>query len=148
MREVQTLRSLDHPNIVRFVGAVWEPSLVMVLEWMSGGSVHQYLASAAEAGEHGPALAAAGLPLLSSHAVALDVARGMAYLHALGHAHRDLKAANVLLDGASPPTAKAARLRTEPAPEPEPAPAPAPAPEPERKPEPKPKPERKPEPGP
>ena len=43
VREVQTLRSLDHPNIVRFVGAVWEPSLVLVLEWMAGGSVHQCL---------------------------------------------------------------------------------------------------------
>ena len=30
--------------------------------------------------------------------VAADVARGMWYLHALGLSHRDLKAANVLLD--------------------------------------------------
>lgn len=32
VREVHTLRALDHPNIVRFVGAVWQPSLVLVLE--------------------------------------------------------------------------------------------------------------------
>ena len=145
VREVQTLRSLDHPNIVRFVGAVWEPSLVMVLEWMSGGSVHQYLATAAAAdgagGAHGPphhTVGGAALPLLSSSAVALDVARGMAYLHSLGHAHRDLKAAHVLLDGASPPTAKAGRLQTEPAPAPAPAPNPSPSPSPSPNPNPDP----------
>ena len=31
--------------------------------------------------------------------VAADVARGMTYLHSLSLSHRDLKAANVLLDG-------------------------------------------------
>ena len=69
VREVQTLRSLDHPHIVRFVGAVWEPSLVLVLEWMAGGSVHQYLAAAAEVG--------GAAPTLSAPAMALDVAKGM-----------------------------------------------------------------------
>ena len=99
VREVQTLRSLSHPHIVRFIGAVWEPSLMLVLEWMEGGSVHAALATAATSGAPRP---------FSSEQVALDVARGMAHLHSLGQCHRDLKAANVLLDGSEPPVAKVA----------------------------------------
>ena len=36
---------------------------------------------------------------LDPQLVAADVARGMMYLHSLALSHRDLKAANVLLDG-------------------------------------------------
>ena len=97
--QVQTLGALSHPNIVAFIGAVWEPSLMLVLEWAEGGSVHAALSRGAK---EAPA------PPLDPKSVALDVARGMAYLHSHRHAHRDLKAANVLLDGRTPPTAKVA----------------------------------------
>ena len=36
---------------------------------------------------------------LDTKLVAADVARGMAYLHSLSLSHRDVKAANMLLDG-------------------------------------------------
>ena len=95
VREVHTLRSLDHPNIVRFVGAVWQPSLVLVLEWMAGGSVHQYLANlqaraaqpeekasaAMHAADAGAGAAPARALTLNAAAVALDVAK---VRHALG----------------------------------------------------------------
>jgi len=94
VREVTCLKQLSHPNIVRFIGVVWEPSLVLALEWMKGGSVHDVLT--------------AKRSTLAPHSIALQVARGMAYLHSVGLCHRDLKTANVLLDDASPPTAKVA----------------------------------------
>jgi len=94
VREVTCLKQLSHPNIVRFIGVVWEPSLVLALEWMKGGSVHDVLT--------------AKRSTLAPHSIALQVARGMAYLHSMGLCHRDLKTANVLLDDASPPTAKVA----------------------------------------
>ena len=40
--EINTLRRLNHPNIVRFVGAREEP-LVMVTEWVPRGSLRDVL---------------------------------------------------------------------------------------------------------
>jgi len=94
VREVTMLKQLSHPNIVSFVGVMWEPSLVLALEWMKGGSVHDVLKERRTS--------------LEPSSIALHVARGMAYLHSVGLCHRDLKAANILLDDASPPTAKVA----------------------------------------
>ena len=125
VREMRTLRQLSHPHVVRFIGAVWEPSLLLVLEWMEGGSVHKMLDGSSPHGGpghsqssgpgHSPgAVGAVGAAAgearapLDTAAIALDVARGMAYLHGMEVAHRDLKAANVLLDGATPPRAKVA----------------------------------------
>ena len=43
--EVAVLSTLRHPNVVQFLGAVWQPGLMLVLEWMEGGSVHAALAA-------------------------------------------------------------------------------------------------------
>ena len=44
IREITTMEALSHPNIVRIVGSVWQPSIMLVLEWMAGGSLHVLLA--------------------------------------------------------------------------------------------------------
>ena len=73
--EVAIMRELNHPNVVRFVGTVWEPSAMLVLERLDR-SLKEALR------DRRP---------LDVKVVAADVARGMRYLHALELSHRDLK---------------------------------------------------------
>ncbi|KAL2233532.1 serine/threonine-protein kinase STY46 [Sesamum indicum] len=86
--EVNLLVKLRHPNIVQFLGAVTEKKpLMLITEYLRGGDLHQHLKGKG--------------PLNPSTAVnfAMDIARGMAYLHSEPNViiHRDLKPRNVLL---------------------------------------------------
>ncbi|KAK1267065.1 Serine/threonine-protein kinase HT1 [Acorus gramineus] len=86
--EVKLLVKLRHPNIVQFLGAVTERKpLMLITEYLRGGDLHQYLK---EKGSLSP---------LTAVNFALDIARGMAYLHNEPNViiHRDLKPRNVLL---------------------------------------------------
>ncbi|XP_078160305.1 serine/threonine-protein kinase VIK-like isoform X3 [Carex rostrata] len=90
--EVTLLLKLRHPNIVQFLGAVTEKKpLMLVTEFLRGGDLHQYLK---EKGAVSPATAIS---------FALDIARGMAYLHKEPNViiHRDLKPRNILLVNSS-----------------------------------------------
>jgi len=86
--EVNLLVKLRHPNIVQFLGAVTERKpLMLITEYLRGGDLHQYLK---EKGALSPSTAIN---------FALDIARGMTYLHNEPNViiHRDLKPRNVLL---------------------------------------------------
>jgi serine/threonine protein kinase len=86
--EVNLLIKLRHPNVVQFLGAVTETKpLMLVTEFLRGGDLHQYLK---EKGALSP---------LAAINFALDIARGMAYLHNEPNVviHRDLKPRNILL---------------------------------------------------
>ncbi|KAL7608323.1 integrin-linked protein kinase 1 [Lactuca sativa] len=86
--EVNLLVKLRHPNIVQFLGAVTEKKpLMLVTEFLRGGDLHQCLK---EKGALNPTTAIN---------FALDIARGMAYMHTEPNViiHRDLKPRNVLL---------------------------------------------------
>ncbi|XP_010044474.2 integrin-linked protein kinase 1 [Eucalyptus grandis] len=90
--EVNLLVKLRHPNIVQFLGAVTERKpLMLITEYLRGGDLHQYLK---EKGSLNPSTAIN---------FALDIARGMAYLHNEPNViiHRDLKPRNVLLVNSS-----------------------------------------------
>ncbi|EOY01835.1 hypothetical protein QUC31_013582 [Theobroma cacao] len=90
--EVNLLVKLRHPNIVQFLGAVTEKKpLMLITEYLRGGDLHQHLK---EKGALNPATAIN---------FALDIARGMAYLHNEPNViiHRDLKPRNVLLVNSS-----------------------------------------------
>ncbi|KAG8100151.1 hypothetical protein GUJ93_ZPchr0013g37726 [Zizania palustris] len=87
--EVTLLWRLRHPNVVQLVAAYREPPVYCVItEYMSRGTLRAYL----------HAREPYSLPPETVVRLALDVARGMEYIHAQGVVHRDLKSLNLLLD--------------------------------------------------
>ncbi|XP_031248687.1 serine/threonine/tyrosine-protein kinase HT1 [Pistacia vera] len=88
-REVTLLSRLRHRNVIKFVAACRKPPVFFVItEYLSEGSLRAYLHKL----EH------KSLPLQKLIAIALDVARGMEYIHSQGVIHRDLKPENVLIN--------------------------------------------------
>ncbi|KAJ4726941.1 Serine/threonine-protein kinase [Melia azedarach] len=92
MKELGLWQKLRHPNIVQFLGVLKHSErLIFLTEYLRNGSLHDILK---KKGRLDPPTAVA---------YALDIARGMNYLHQLKpHAiiHRDLTPSNVLQDEA------------------------------------------------
>ncbi|KAF7144004.1 hypothetical protein RHSIM_Rhsim05G0052200 [Rhododendron simsii] len=87
-QEVFILRKVRHRNVVQFIGACTQsPSLCIVTEFMSGGSVYDYLHKRKGT-----------FKIPSLLRVAIDISKGMDFLHQNNIIHRDLKAANLLMD--------------------------------------------------
>ncbi|KAE8709745.1 Serine/threonine-protein kinase CTR1 [Hibiscus syriacus] len=92
LREVSIMKCLQHPNIVLFMGAVTQPpKLSIVMEYLSRGSLFKLLQMPD---------ARRVLDEKRRLNMALDVARGMNYLHQHKPpiVHRDLKSPNLLVD--------------------------------------------------
>ena len=64
----------------------------ILLEFLAGGSVAQRLRATSKGDAPGP-------PHAIRVSILSDVSQGMAYIHSMGHLHRDLKPDNILLDG-------------------------------------------------
>ncbi|GLT64457.1 hypothetical protein SLA2020_369500 [Shorea laevis] len=89
VREVTLLSRLHHQNVIKFVAACRKPPVYCVItEYLSEGSLRAYLHK----------LERKSLPLQKLIAIALDIARGMEYIHSQDVIHRDLKPENVLID--------------------------------------------------
>ncbi|XP_073280883.1 serine/threonine/tyrosine-protein kinase HT1-like [Primulina huaijiensis] len=88
VREVTLLSRLHHQNVIRLVGACRKPLVFcIVTEYLMEGSLRAYLHKL----EH------KSLPLQKLISMALDIARGMEFIHSQGVIHRDLKPENVLI---------------------------------------------------
>lgn len=90
------MASLRHPNVVLFLGVVYQPPAICT-EFCSRGSLFDVLRSATQS-----EAAAASLTWSRRLGLALDAARGMLALHMHNPVivHRDLKSANLLVDAA------------------------------------------------
>ncbi|XP_037492898.1 serine/threonine-protein kinase STY17 isoform X2 [Jatropha curcas] len=87
-QEVYIMRKIRHKNVVQFIGACTRhPNLCIVTEFMARGSIYDFIHKQKGAFK---------LPSLIK--VAVDVSRGMNYLHQNNIIHRDLKTANLLMD--------------------------------------------------
>lgn len=86
-REVELLRSLKHENIVRYLGAEMDKSLLHIFqEWVPGGSVSSLLK------KFGPF----SLEVIQSYLS--QTISGLVYLHQNDIMHRDIKGSNVLVN--------------------------------------------------
>uniref|UniRef100_S4RMD7 Protein kinase domain-containing protein n=1 Tax=Petromyzon marinus TaxID=7757 RepID=S4RMD7_PETMA len=89
--EIRMMSRLDHPNIIRMLGATCEKSNYnLFIEWMAGGSVANLL------NKYGPFHERVVISYVE------QLLRGLAYLHSNQHSnqliHRDIKGANLLVD--------------------------------------------------
>ena len=79
----QIHRELEHPNIVRILGAgTWDEGWYQVLEFLPGGDLHTRIRK--------------GMHLQTLLKVIKDVARALDHVHSRGYVHGDVKPENVL----------------------------------------------------
>lgn len=87
LREMQVLRSLNHPNIVRFTDCGSAGSaFYFVMEYCDRGNLFDLCAA-----DKGLMTTDLVLPMLR------DSLRGLAHAHEMGFVHRDIKPSNILL---------------------------------------------------
>ncbi|KAL2498446.1 Protein kinase superfamily protein [Abeliophyllum distichum] len=86
-REVLMLSKVNHDNIVKFIGATAVPEMMIITEFMGGGTLQKFLWSTRPN----------CLELKLSIKFALAISQAMEYLHQNRIIHRDLKPSNLLL---------------------------------------------------
>ncbi|KAF3943713.1 hypothetical protein CMV_029755 [Castanea mollissima] len=96
-RGVEALSRLDHKNVVRLLGFCEDgKDSLLVYEYMGYGTLYDHL--------HNPGSTSLIMSWAARIKVALDIARGIEYLHVYAVPpiiHRDIKPLNILLDATS-----------------------------------------------
>eukprot|EP00477_Mikrocytos_mackini_P000402 GAHX01000427.1.p1 GENE.GAHX01000427.1~~GAHX01000427.1.p1 ORF type:complete len:981 (-),score=220.11 GAHX01000427.1:45-2987(-) len=86
-KEVSLMENLSHPNIIKYIETVVEGrNFYVVLEYASNGPLRKLVRSGC------------GIPENIASCFIKQVLLGLKYLHDEGVIHRDIKAANILLD--------------------------------------------------
>eukprot|EP00002_Diphylleia_rotans_P011899 TRINITY_DN233_c0_g2_i11.p1 TRINITY_DN233_c0_g2~~TRINITY_DN233_c0_g2_i11.p1 ORF type:complete len:1491 (-),score=353.01 TRINITY_DN233_c0_g2_i11:2172-6428(-) len=94
LSEIMILREVNHPNILRFIGAsIKQPNICLLLEYASHGSLRDVLSASKSLLSFGQQMGAL-----------CQVAEAMAFLHNRKPSviHRDLKSANVMVMSLDP----------------------------------------------
>ncbi|KAJ0173334.1 hypothetical protein K1T71_011510 [Dendrolimus kikuchii] len=87
LKEVAVLRSLKHPNVLRFMGVLYKDKrLHLITEYVAGGTLHQLIQDTT-----------VPLSWVNRAKLARDVAAGVGYLHRMNVIHRDLNSHNCLV---------------------------------------------------
>eukprot|EP01012_Entosiphon_sulcatum_P024305 TRINITY_DN29473_c0_g1_i1.p1 TRINITY_DN29473_c0_g1~~TRINITY_DN29473_c0_g1_i1.p1 ORF type:complete len:938 (-),score=114.50 TRINITY_DN29473_c0_g1_i1:2384-5167(-) len=86
LREIGMLSKFNHRNIVRYLGsALVGQELLIVMEYVPCGTLAEAIA------------AFSPIPITTCARYAMDILRGLAFLHANNVIHRDIKPSNVLV---------------------------------------------------
>ncbi|MEW5987377.1 MAG: protein kinase [Chloroflexota bacterium] len=89
-REAKAMAALNHPNIVSVYDFdVQDNNYYIVMEFIGGGTLKDRLAALAERGER--------MSLAEAVRLILEIADALAYAHARGMVHRDIKPGNIML---------------------------------------------------
>jgi eukaryotic-like serine/threonine-protein kinase len=92
MREIEVAAALDHPNIVKFIeSGTHNGAVYLVTEYVEG------LDAARLADAQG-----GRLPFQNAIEIVSQALDALAYAHARGYIHRDIKESNILISGAGP----------------------------------------------
>ncbi|KAL4583629.1 hypothetical protein LXL04_008209 [Taraxacum kok-saghyz] len=87
-QEIRVLRTLEHPNIVQYLGSeMIEDRFCIYLEYVHPGAINKYVK------EHCGAVTEPVVRNFTRH-----ILSGLAYLHSKKTVHRDIKGANLLVD--------------------------------------------------
>ncbi|SCU95502.1 LAME_0F12398g1_1 [Lachancea meyersii CBS 8951] len=90
-RELEILRRLDHPRIVRLKGFYEDrDNYYLVMEFVSGGDLMDFVAAHGSVGED------------AGREITRQVLEAVKYIHAMGISHRDLKPDNILIEQDDP----------------------------------------------
>ena len=89
IREITTMAQADHPFFLKLLGFSEKPPLVIISEYIPNSSLYKFRQSKSKRSMLTPTVRTQ---------IAMGVAHAMAFLHAHGIIHRDLKSTNVLLD--------------------------------------------------
>uniref|UniRef100_A0A4W4HJK7 LIM domain kinase 2 n=1 Tax=Electrophorus electricus TaxID=8005 RepID=A0A4W4HJK7_ELEEL len=86
LKEVKVMRSLDHPNVLKFIGVLYKDKrLNLITEFIEGGTLKDVIR------DMDP------FPWRQRVSFAKGIASGMAYLHSMSIIHRDLNSHNCLV---------------------------------------------------
>ncbi|KAJ7106417.1 kinase-like domain-containing protein [Mycena crocata] len=89
LEEAAILGSLDHPNVIRFVGVLDDPGrLCLVTSWMQNSELNDYVKRRPDA---------------PKRSLARQLLNGLRYLRQQRVVHGDLKGSNILIDGLGHP---------------------------------------------
>lgn len=90
-RELEVLRRLDHPRIVRLKGFYEDAdSYYLVMEFVSGGDLMDFVAAHGSVGEE------------AGSEITRQILEAVKYIHSMGISHRDLKPDNILIEQDDP----------------------------------------------